>query len=1253
MGQVITFYSYKGGVGRTMALANVGVLLSQWGYKVLMIDWDLEAPGLEYFYQDYLDVGEIEKQQGIIDLLYSLKLKKEKISYLTWDRCIVEISIPEVKGILHLITAGEKTKDDNRATYFKKVREMDFHTFYEEYDGGRVIEDLREEWKRAYDFILIDSRTGITDIAGITTVHLPDVITLFLTTTEQSLNGSIDLIEKAKEARQKLPFERLMLGTVPILSRFDLTKEFDIGQEWISRFAAALSDFYDDWLPKKIKNRDILELTKIPYIARFSFGESLPVIKHGTSDPQGIGYSYETLAGLLANNLEHIDELVENRSLFIRNTSKIIKTSGATKPTIFISYSHKDEIWKDRLMAHLNVLYSTSQIDIWDDRRISSGDAWFDEIRNAISDASIGICLISADYLSSDFIIKEEIPYLFERRVSDNMMLIPILIRPCPWRAVPWLKDIEMLPGDGKSVSADFRDDWDTIFSKVAELILAKNKTSFLKTMVKLEPSEWPLIPEDNVSIDYLPVTGAELFGRQKEMELLDKAWDEGKLNAVSFVAWGGVGKSTLINKWLESMKVDNFRGAQRVFGWSFYSQGTGEKVTSADLFIKEGLMWFGDPNPEEGSPWDKGQRLASLVRRERTLLILDGLESLQSSHDFGKGNIKDQSLSVLVSELCRDNFGLLVITTREEVAEFKEYGERVLQINLEHITSEAGRALLRTAGVRGTDRELEAASLSFGNHALAINLLASYVREMPGHHISHGNDFSRLDLLEREGKFNNVLTAFAKKLGDSPEIEVLKLLGLFYYPADEKAIRVLIGAPVIIGLTDHLCGIDEAAWQRVIRNLRQLNLVAEQHPYDLGIIDCHPIIREHFGEQLKTDFPDAWREANRRLYEYFNNQPPELPDTLEEMAPLFRAVTHGCAAGRHQETMDEVYWKRIRRGNEAYTTRKLGAFGADLACLSSFFKEPWCEPVEVLSADYRAGVLAIAGFNLSALGRLREAAEPMQSGMAMSIAQADWNGAAQDANNLSELFLSMGELHKAIEFAEKGMEFADKSGDTFLRMITHTTHAGVLHQVGKIEEAEHLFIKAAEMCKRCLPEYPYLYSVHGFAYCGLLLEKGHYHEVLERVGQTLESSIRNKWLLNIALDNLSLGRGHMLKALKDGDKDYSESERYLNESVEGLRKAGQQQYMPLGLMARAELYRIKKAFLRANYDLDEAMTIATRGGMRLYEADCHLEYVRLCLAEGDKEKAKDHLSIAKRMIEGMGYHRRDKDVKEIEVLLG
>ncbi|MDP6088308.1 MAG: toll/interleukin-1 receptor domain-containing protein, partial [Nitrospinota bacterium] len=445
------------------------------------------------------------------------------------------------------------------------------------------------------------------------------------------------------------------------------------------------------------------------------------------------------------------------------------------KPTVFISYSHKDEEWKDRLRPHLGVLEKEDRITIWDDRQIEPTDEWYQEIKRIMAEATVSICLISSDYLNSDFCVKEEIPDLLVRRKRDGMTLYFILLRPCAWKAVSWLEPRQMLPRDGKSVTVDYKEDWDTVFADVAERIF-KILDDPEYTPPTQPASEWP--SPEQVDIDRMPVTGAELFGRQKDLVLLDESWDSESTNVVSLVAWGGVGKSTLVNKWLERMGADNYCGARRVYAWSFYSQGTGERVTSADEFMAATLEWFGDPDPKDGSPWSKSERLAELVRKEKTLLVLDGMEPLQSHLEYERGLIKDPALGTLISEFARENLGLCVITTRENVADLKSFEKAIVQTDLEQISDEAGRALLRVRGVRGTDEELEAATREFGNHTLALNLLSVYLHDIPGHHISNASEIPDLDIPVEEGRHpRRVMTAFHRRFGTGPEVELLSRL--------------------------------------------------------------------------------------------------------------------------------------------------------------------------------------------------------------------------------------------------------------------------------------------------------------------------------------------------------------------------------------------------------------------------------------------------------------------------------------------
>ena len=120
--------------------------------------------------------------------------------------------------------------------------------------------------------------------------------------------------------------------------------------------------------------------------------------------------------------------------------------------------------------------------------------------------------------------------------------------------------------------------------------------------------------------------------------------------------------------------------------------------------------------------------------------------------------------------------------------------------------------------------------------------------------------------------------------------------------------------------------GIKPNAWSSAIAALRDHHhLLAQANDPKDDQLDCHPLIRVYFAHRLKSQAPDAWRAAHTKLYDYYKDLPSkEQPDTLEEMQPLFRAVAHGCAAGLHQQALDEVYWPRIKRSNQHYLTQRV-----------------------------------------------------------------------------------------------------------------------------------------------------------------------------------------------------------------------------------------------------------------------------------------------------------------------------------------
>jgi MinD-like ATPase involved in chromosome partitioning or flagellar assembly len=299
---IVTFYSYKGGVGRTMALANLAIILAKLGKRVLAVDLDLEAPGLDRYFTT-LNVSPSRNGLGMIDLL--LDASKAETTLPDWHDYMSSVYVDGVN--ISLITAGAHNAD-----YVSKVSEFKWRPFFEESEGGDFIESLRNAWREEFDFTLVDSRTGITEAGGVCTIQLPDILVPVFTCTDQSLHGAIDVAYRAKRGRQQLAFDRQQLLVFPLASRFDGRTEFKEAQQWLDRFGYTLAPFYRDWLPKQFSPRDVVERTKLPYVAFFSFGEKLPVVTHRTSDPESLGYAYETVGKILANHFGEVETLLGN-----------------------------------------------------------------------------------------------------------------------------------------------------------------------------------------------------------------------------------------------------------------------------------------------------------------------------------------------------------------------------------------------------------------------------------------------------------------------------------------------------------------------------------------------------------------------------------------------------------------------------------------------------------------------------------------------------------------------------------------------------------------------------------------------------------------------------------------------------------------------------------------------------------------------------------------------------------------------------
>lgn len=239
------------------------------------------------------------------------------------------------------------------------------------------------------------------------------------------------------------------------------------------------------------------------------------------------------------------------------------------------------------------------------------------------------------------------------------------------------------------------------------------------------------------------------------------------------------------------------------------------------------------------------------------------------------------------------------------------------------------------------------------------------------------------------------------------------------------------------------------------------------------------------------------------------------------------------------------------------------------------------------------------------------------------------------------------------------------------------------LHQTGDLNAAHVLFVEAEQLQQEREPKFAKLYSLAGFRYCDLLLTLGVLPEVLERADYALNFALNvSKRLLDIALSKLSLGRAHLQTAInysglltssislinsqpsagKRSGNILNCAKDWLDQATADFRAAGQEDYLPLGLLARAAWCRWAAVllaqpahFAAAEQNLRECEEIAQRGGMQLHLIDCHLEAARLARASGKAvlgRTAEEHLAAAEEGITKTGYKRRLAEAEEIAAMV-
>jgi tetratricopeptide (TPR) repeat protein len=840
--------------------------------------------------------------------------------------------------------------------------------------------------------------------------------------------------------------------------------------------------------------------------------------------------------------------------------------------------------------------------------------------------------------------------------------------------------------------------------------------TTILDLLAQDQRGEQPREPRGRVSeatsqlIDYrrLPETFYQrLIGRDVELRRLDESWLDPRINIASLIAEGGAGKSALVNEWLKRLQADNYRGAETVLGWSFYSQGTKESATSAEEFLNWALAKL-EVTLTTNSVSAKAEALAEAIMRRRVLLVLDGVEPLQHGPAAQPGELKDFGLRVLLRSFAtappKAGHGLVVLTSRLVVKDIARWQDGVAPVfRVERLSDETGAALLRENGVWGTDKELKDAVHDFGGHPLALGLLASYLKETQTGDVRR-RDHIRSIIADPENPGHDharrVMESYERNwLANQPVLlSIMHIVGLFDRPISEGCLGALCKKPAIKGLTDEIVGLSDAEWQRAVSRLREIHLLAPMDHSAPSALDAHPLLREWFGARLRAEKESAWRAAHFVIYDYLRRTTREGDTpTIEQLAPLYQAIAHGCQANLHGEVLHRIYIKRFCRWRldkrlKFHSKHFLGAFGADLAALSWFFAQPYDTPLESLDEHDRLWILGEVGWCLTAQGRFREALQVMRTSLPKLESRKEWINASIRAANLSDVELLMGNIGDAIQMGSQSVSSADKSDDDINKVSKRAVYATALLAAGRRDEAKRTFVEAEQRQRKCEPHHPLLYSTHGYQYCDFLLTNGEFAKARDRSSQVLAwFDDRSSGpgvdypLLSRAFDHLALGRAHLGLALSSADTgelllNGRAARVWLNEALDEFRQGSEIGCTPCGLIARAAFGRSMGNWESASRDLDEVSEIAELGPMRLFMCDMRLERVRLCFARIEafapltgvldhdrpgepaapsvseavrlREAARLNLVEARKLIADCGYHKRDEELAQLETVL-
>lgn len=418
MGEIITFYSYKGGTGRTMAVANMAVILArQTSGRVLMLDWDLEAPGLEDYFKQFMKP--LNNRKGILDWVIDAQKKLPKMEFGKIDEKAEAKLLSHFEAVLSLMIPVQLPGDTVQLFLLRAGnRENDYSERVSHFDWGKLYKKIPEFFPRFaaylseyFDYVLIDSRTGHTDVGGICTISMPEKLVLVFTPNEQGLNGVIQLAQKAAEYRINYGGTR-PLSIYPLPSRLDFSGVAQAKREWWQndyrlRWEKAFQEIYA--LPPGISLQEYFDKVYIRHDSNFAFGEELAVLS-SVSGGEFIQDDYKRLAVHLS-----FESIWKNEPF-----------SNMEKPfELAFVFSERDKVHLKRLTKAISPL-RREQVVVWNESLVIPSERWDATLERKIAGGEADVIFVLSNPKEQQTFSTEQQATIAAGSKATNVVNVPI-----------------------------------------------------------------------------------------------------------------------------------------------------------------------------------------------------------------------------------------------------------------------------------------------------------------------------------------------------------------------------------------------------------------------------------------------------------------------------------------------------------------------------------------------------------------------------------------------------------------------------------------------------------------------------------------------------------------------------------------------------------------------------------------------------------------------------------------------------------